>query len=138
MLGGAIVLSALDQSIASIAAQVQTGQLSSVRLVSEALNRIRFHNGSLNCFTRILESEALSDAARVDRQIASGINPGVLSGVPFACKGGVCCTCKAKLVEGKVDMEVNYALEKEQVEAGYILTCQAIPLTETIVVDFDQ
>jgi len=86
MLGGAIVLSALDQSIASIAAQVQTGQLSSVRLVSEALNRIRFHNGSLNCFTRILESEALSDAARVDRQIASGINPGVLSGVPFACK----------------------------------------------------
>jgi len=60
------------------------------------------------------------------------------SGLPFACKGGVCCTCKAKLIEGKVEMEVNYALEKEQVEAGYILTCQAIPLTETIVVDFDQ
>jgi ring-1,2-phenylacetyl-CoA epoxidase subunit PaaE len=58
--------------------------------------------------------------------------------LPFACKGGVCCTCKAKLLEGKVDMEVNYALEKEQLEAGYILTCQSTPLTDRIVVDFDQ
>ena len=58
--------------------------------------------------------------------------------LPFACKGGVCCTCKARLVEGKVEMEVNYALEKEQLEAGYILTCQAIPLTEKVIVDFDQ
>jgi ring-1,2-phenylacetyl-CoA epoxidase subunit PaaE len=58
--------------------------------------------------------------------------------LPFACKGGVCCTCKAKLIEGKVEMDVNYALEKEQLEAGYILTCQAVPQTETIIVDFDQ
>lgn len=58
--------------------------------------------------------------------------------LPFACKGGVCCTCKARLLEGKVDMEVNYALEKEQLEAGYILTCQSVPLTEKVVVDFDQ
>ncbi|HRH35242.1 MAG TPA: 2Fe-2S iron-sulfur cluster-binding protein, partial [Catalimonadaceae bacterium] len=47
--------------------------------------------------------------------------------LPFACKGGVCCTCKAKLLEGKVEMDVNYALEKEQLEAGDILTCQAVP-----------
>ena len=58
--------------------------------------------------------------------------------LPYACKGGVCCTCKAKLIEGNVEMSVNYALEKEQVEAGYILTCQAVPLTEKVVVDFDQ
>lgn len=57
--------------------------------------------------------------------------------LPYACKGGVCCTCRAKLREGKVDMDVNYALEPEEVEAGYILTCQAHPLTERIVVDFD-
>ncbi len=57
--------------------------------------------------------------------------------LPFACKGGVCCTCRAKLVEGKVDMEVNYALEQDEVEAGYILTCQSIPLSEKVVVDFD-
>lgn len=60
------------------------------------------------------------------------------SALPFACKGGVCCTCKAKLIEGKVDMEVNYALEKEQLEAGYILTCQAIPVSDNIFIDFDQ
>lgn len=57
--------------------------------------------------------------------------------LPFACKGGMCCTCRAKLVEGEVDMEVNYALEPDEVEAGYILTCQSVPLTEKIVVDFD-
>lgn len=58
--------------------------------------------------------------------------------LPFACKGGVCCTCRAKLIEGKVDMEVNYALEQEELDAGYILTCQAIPLSQKVVVDFDQ
>ena len=57
--------------------------------------------------------------------------------LPFACKGGVCCTCRAKLIEGEVDMEVNYALEKSEVEAGYILTCQSVPLSEKVVVDFE-
>ncbi len=57
--------------------------------------------------------------------------------LPFACKGGVCSTCKAKVLEGKVDMEVNYALEKEEVEAGYILTCQAVPCSEKVIIDFD-
>ncbi len=58
--------------------------------------------------------------------------------LPFACKGGVCCTCRAKLIEGKVNMEINYSLEEDEVEAGFILTCQAHPLTERIVVDFDE
>ena len=57
--------------------------------------------------------------------------------LPYACKGGVCATCRAKLVEGKVDMAVNYALEKEEVDAGYILTCQAVPVSDKVVVDFD-
>lgn len=57
--------------------------------------------------------------------------------VPFACKGGVCCTCKARLVEGEVEMLKNYALEPEEVEAGFILTCQAFPKTKQIMVDFD-
>ena len=57
--------------------------------------------------------------------------------LPFACKGGVCCTCKAKLIEGKIDMEVNYGLEPEEVEAGYILTCQSHPRSNKVVVDFD-
>jgi ring-1,2-phenylacetyl-CoA epoxidase subunit PaaE len=58
--------------------------------------------------------------------------------LPFACKGGMCSTCKAKLIEGKVEMDVNYALEKDEVEAGYILTCQSHPLTPSVFVDYDQ
>jgi len=58
--------------------------------------------------------------------------------LPFACKGGVCCTCRAKLVEGDAEMKVNYALEKEEVDEGFILTCQAIPKSEKVIVDFDQ
>jgi ring-1,2-phenylacetyl-CoA epoxidase subunit PaaE len=57
--------------------------------------------------------------------------------LPFSCKGGVCSTCKARLIEGKVDMDTNYALEQEEVDAGYILTCQSHPRTAKVVVDFD-
>ena len=57
--------------------------------------------------------------------------------LPFACKGGVCCTCKAKLLEGQVNMDVHWGLEDEEVEQGYILTCQSHPKSERIVVDFD-
>ncbi|RYY23256.1 MAG: 2Fe-2S iron-sulfur cluster binding domain-containing protein [Chitinophagaceae bacterium] len=58
--------------------------------------------------------------------------------LPFSCKGGVCGTCRARLIEGRVEMELNYALEPGEVKAGYILTCQSHPLTETVTVDFDQ
>ena len=58
--------------------------------------------------------------------------------VPFACKGGVCCTCRAKLMEGEVDMKVNYALEADEVAQGFVLTCQSIPKSERVIVDFDQ
>jgi len=57
--------------------------------------------------------------------------------LPFACKGGVCCTCRAMVTEGEVEMEVNYALEHDEVEKGYILTCQAHPRTERVIIDFD-
>lgn len=57
--------------------------------------------------------------------------------LPFACKGGVCCTCRAKVIEGEVEMQVNYALEADEVEAGFVLTCQAMPKSDKVVVDFD-
>ncbi len=57
--------------------------------------------------------------------------------LPFSCKGGVCTTCKAKLIEGDVEMEVNYGLEQEEVEAGFILTCQSHPRSKKVVVDYD-
>ncbi len=58
--------------------------------------------------------------------------------LPYSCKGGVCSTCKAKVVSGKVSMDLNYALEPEEVEAGYVLMCQAHPRSEQIFIDFDQ
>lgn len=58
--------------------------------------------------------------------------------LPFACKGGVCCTCKAKIMEGTARMDVNYALEPDEVAAGYILTCQSHPTSERLVVSFDE
>ena len=58
--------------------------------------------------------------------------------LPHSCKAGVCSTCKAKLIKGKVDMDICHGLEPHEVEAGYILTCQAHPITDEVVVDFDQ
>ena len=57
---------------------------------------------------------------------------------PYACQGGSCCTCRAKLIEGKVEMKVNYALLDSEVMEGYILTCQSRPLTPTVIVDYDK
>lgn len=72
-----------------------------------------------------------SDATILDAAMQQGAD------VPYACKGGVCCTCKAKLVEGKVEMDVHWGLDHEEIEQGFILTCQAHPTTEKVVVDFD-
>ncbi|WP_350560120.1 2Fe-2S iron-sulfur cluster-binding protein [Psychrobacter sp. CAL346-MNA-CIBAN-0220] len=67
----------------------------------------------------------------LDAAIEAGTN------VPFACKGGVCATCKAKMINGSATMDVNYGLEDYEVDLGYVLTCQAHVQTETAVVDFD-
>jgi ring-1,2-phenylacetyl-CoA epoxidase subunit PaaE len=72
-----------------------------------------------------------SDTTILDAALKQGAD------LPFACKGGVCCTCKARLLEGKVSMDVHWGLEDEEVEQGYILTCQSHPGTERVVVDFD-
>jgi ring-1,2-phenylacetyl-CoA epoxidase subunit PaaE len=73
------------------------------------------------------EGEVILDAA-----MDNGVD------APFSCKGAVCCTCKAKVVDGKVRMEMNYALSDEEVEEGYVLTCQAHPDSAKVVVDYDQ
>jgi len=57
--------------------------------------------------------------------------------LPFACKGGVCSTCKCKVVEGSVEMKINYALDEKEVAQNLVLSCQAVPTTEKVVVDFD-
>jgi len=67
----------------------------------------------------------------LDASIEAGVD------APFSCKGAVCCTCRAKVIEGKVKMDANFALTDAEVEEGFILTCQAHPITEKVVVDFD-
>ncbi|MFM2359929.1 MAG: phenylacetate-CoA oxygenase/reductase subunit PaaK [Bacteroidota bacterium] len=72
-----------------------------------------------------------ADASILDGALKQGAD------LPYACKGGMCCTCKAKLLEGKVKMDVHWGLDADEIENGFILTCQAHPLTENVVVDFD-
>lgn len=57
--------------------------------------------------------------------------------LPYACKGGVCATCKCKVLEGEVEMDINYSLEPDEIEAGFVLSCQAHPRSANVVVDFD-
>ena len=68
------------------------------------------------------------------------IDAGLRNGVelPFSCKGGVCSTCRCRLVEGEVDMDVNFALEDYEVARGFILACQSYPVTDRVTIDFDQ
>ncbi|MNE88427.1 1,2-phenylacetyl-CoA epoxidase, subunit E [compost metagenome] len=58
--------------------------------------------------------------------------------LPYSCKAGVCSTCKCKVVSGEVEMDSNFALEDYEVAAGYVLSCQAYPLSDKVVLDFDQ
>ena len=75
----------------------------------------------------VAEGESILDAA-----LRAGMD------LPFACKGGMCSTCRAKLVSGEAPMEVNYSLEPWELDAGFVLTCQAHPKSDRVVVDFDQ
>jgi ring-1,2-phenylacetyl-CoA epoxidase subunit PaaE len=61
----------------------------------------------------------------------------VRSDLPFACKGGVCGTCRARVTDGEVQMRRNYALEPNEVAAGYVLTCQSLPISDEVTIDFD-
>ncbi len=74
----------------------------------------------------VAEDEAILDAA-----LRAGVD------LPFACKGGMCSTCRAKLIEGEAAMDLNYSLEPWETKAGFILTCQAKPCSERVVVDYD-
>ena len=58
--------------------------------------------------------------------------------IPYACKGGICATCRCKVIEGKADMDANHALEDYEVAGGFVLSCQAFPVTEELVLSFDQ
>lgn len=90
-----------------------------------ATARITLH-GSAHEFP-MLEGETVIDAGE-----RAGLE------MPYSCRGGMCCTCRGKLVSGEVEMAVNYSLEPWEKEAGYVLTCQARPVSKEIVIDYDE
>ena len=95
--------------------------------VSEAAATVEvIHHGVRKVIRVPYDGKAILDAAHEENIDA-----------PYACKGGVCCTCRARLVEGKVEMDVVYGLEPDEIAAGYILTCQSHPRSERLVVDYD-
>lgn len=84
-------------------------------------------DGNHTSFTMDQDKESLLDAG-----LRAGID------MRYSCKGGVCSTCRCKLVDGKVDMDVNYALEDYEIARGFVLSCQSFPITDKVVIDFDQ
>ncbi|MDQ1073575.1 1,2-phenylacetyl-CoA epoxidase subunit PaaE [Streptomyces canus] len=86
--------------------------------------------------TVVLDGRATTFTAPRDRSILDGAQQ-ARSDLPFACKGGVCGTCRALVTGGDADMRRNYALEPPEVSAGYVLTCQTYAASETLTVDFD-
>ena len=76
----------------------------------------------------------------MDKDKESVLDAGLKQGIDirYSCKGGVCSTCRAKVIEGKVEMDANYALEDYEIARGFVLTCQAFPVTDRVVLDFDQ
>jgi ring-1,2-phenylacetyl-CoA epoxidase subunit PaaE len=76
----------------------------------------------------------------LEKGTESILEAGLKAGVelPYSCKGGVCSTCRAKLVAGEADMDVNFALEDYEVARGFVLTCQSYPVTDQVTVDYDQ
>ena len=88
--------------------------------------------------TVVADGRSISfDLATVGENILdAGLHNGL--DLPYACKAGVCSTCKCKLVKGQVDMDISHGLEQHEIDAGYVLSCQAHPISDEVTVDFDQ
>ncbi len=88
--------------------------------------------------TAILDGAARTFVVEKGREsiLEGGLRHGIE--LPYSCKGGVCSTCRAKLVAGEADMDVNFALEDYEVARGFVLTCQSYPVTDKVTVDYDQ
>jgi ring-1,2-phenylacetyl-CoA epoxidase subunit PaaE len=84
--------------------------------------------------------EGVTKTFTLEKGKQSILEAGLESGVelPYSCKSGVCSTCRAKLIAGEVDMDVNFALEDYEVARGFVLTCQSHPVTDHVTVDYDQ
>lgn len=92
--------------------------------------------GPVSEVTVTLDGRSTTSALSRQRPVLDGAQQ-TRPDLPFACKGGVCGTCRALVTDGRVDMRRNYALETAEVDAGYVLTCQSYPVSEKLTVDYD-
>jgi ring-1,2-phenylacetyl-CoA epoxidase subunit PaaE len=94
-------------------------------------------DGATSAVTVVLDGRSTTTAQPRERTLLDGAQQS-RADLPFACKGGVCGTCRARLVAGEADMRRNYALDADEVERGFVLTCQTFATTDALTVDFDQ
>jgi ring-1,2-phenylacetyl-CoA epoxidase subunit PaaE len=92
--------------------------------------------GQVSDVTVILDGRSTTVAIPAETPILDGAQK-ARPDLPFACKGGICGTCRAKIASGQADMRRNFALEESEVAAGYVLTCQSLPATKSLTVDYD-
>ncbi len=104
----------------------------------EAREAARQLDAEVSQITVISDGRAL--AFDLPRNTVSVLDAGNAIGaeLPYSCKAGVCSTCKCKVIEGEVEMDSNHALEDYEVAAGYVLSCQTFPISQKVVLDFDQ
>lgn len=96
------------------------------------------HKNVIATVTAIIDDDPITvELATNGKSILDAVNDAG-GDAPYSCKGGVCSTCKAKVLEGEVFMDKNFALEEDEVEDGYILTCQSHPITENVTVSYDE
>ena len=93
-------------------------------------------SGATSAVTVVLDGRSTTNPQPRDQTLLDGAQK-TRADLPFACKGGVCGTCRALLVTGKGDMRRNYALDADEVERGFVLTCQTLPVSEELTIDFD-
>ncbi|MGH3440169.1 MAG: 1,2-phenylacetyl-CoA epoxidase subunit PaaE [Sciscionella sp.] len=92
--------------------------------------------GAASEVTVVLDGRSTTMVLARDTSILDGAQRS-RADLPFACKGGVCGTCRARVTKGEITMRRNFALEKSEVDSGFVLTCQSLPVSETLTVDYD-
>lgn len=121
-----------DQIKFELFASAQPGRLKRKASSSQGTNEAKSTEATIT-----MDGSARSFTMNKDQTILDAALENALD-APFACKAGVCSTCKCKVLDGDVEMVANHALEDYEVEQGYILSCQSFPITDRVVVDYDQ
>ncbi|MBK5074648.1 phenylacetate-CoA oxygenase/reductase subunit PaaK [Budviciaceae bacterium CWB-B4] len=129
-----------DAHIALEQAGIPAGRISSERFNTTLSNNDKAVDSAERIATRLtIVQDGLEQEIEMSTEDNSILDAAMRQGadLPYACKGGVCATCKCKVLAGEVEMGINYSLEPDQIEAGFVLSCQSRPKGDGVVLDFD-